>query len=69
MLHQGHKCRCEVVIPESANNVEYTGNWVGARKEKPGTMNSELEAMVGDQGIVGDWVQLGYWRWGLPRLG
>jgi len=43
---------------------------VGARKGKPGTMNSGLEAMVGDQGMMGDDVELGgYWRRGLPGLG
>ena len=35
---------------------------VGVRKGKPGTTNSGLDAMVGDQGTVGDWVWLGYWR-------
>ena len=47
---------------------------MGARKGKPGTMNSKwssgLEAMVGDQGTTGDDVELGgYWRQGLPGLG
>ena len=42
---------------------------MGARKGKLGMTNSGLEAMVGDQGMVGDWVQLGYWRQGLPGLG
>ena len=69
------------VMLVSANEVEYCGDCgmdglgpVGARKEKLGTMNSKwslgLEAMVGDQGTMGDNVGLvGYWRWGLPGLG
>jgi len=43
---------------------------VGARKGKPGMMNSGLEATVGDQGMTGDDVELGgYWRRGLLGLG
>ena len=43
---------------------------VGSRKGKPGMMNSGLEATVGDQGMMGDDVELGgYWRRGLPGLG
>jgi len=43
---------------------------VGLRKGKLGTINSGLEAMVGDQGTTGDNVELGgYWRQGLPGLG
>jgi len=60
------------VMPVSANEVEYHGDYglVGARKGKPGTINSGLEAMVGDQGTMGDDVELGgYWRQGLPGLG
>ena len=45
------------------------GEVAAAIKGKPGTTNSGLEAMVGDQGTVGDWVRLGYWRQGLPGLG
>ena len=45
------------------------GEAVGARKGKPGMMNSGLDATVGNQGMVGDWVRLGYWRQGLPGLG
>ena len=42
---------------------------MGARKGKSGIMNLGLDATVGDQGTVGDWVWLGYWRRGLPGLG
>ena len=43
---------------------------MGLRKGKPGTMNLGLEAMVGDQGMTGDDMELGgYWRQGLPGLG
>ena len=44
------------------------GEAAAATKGKLGTMNSGLEAMVGNQGMVGDWVRLGYWRRGLPGL-
>jgi len=37
----------------------YGGDPVGARKGKLGTMNSGLEAMVGDQETMGDDVELG----------
>ena len=47
-------------MPESANKVEYKGDWVGVRKGKPGTMNLGLKVTVGDQGTVGEWVLLGY---------
>ena len=45
------------------------GEQVGARKEKSGMINLGLEATVGNQGTVGDWVWLEYWRQGLPGLG
>jgi len=72
------------VMLVSANEVEYWGDWgtkmlygpgpVGSRKGKLGMTNSKqslgLEAMVGDQGMMGDDVELGgYWRQGLPGLG
>ena len=45
---------------------------MGSRKGKPGTMNSGLEATVGDQGTTGDDVELmGYWRrgtWIIPSV-
>ena len=47
---------------------------MGSRKGKPGTVNLKgslgLVAMVGDQGTMGDDVELGgYWRQGLLGLG
>jgi len=72
------------VMPALADDVEYWGDWgmkvlygpgpVGSRKGKPGMVNSKwssgLEATVGDQGTIGDNVELGgYWRRGLPGLG
>jgi len=47
---------------------------VGSREGKLGTTNLKgslgLEAMVGDQGMTGDDVEVGgYWRQGLPGLG
>ena len=41
------------VMPALADNVEYL------RNRKSGTMNSGLEATVGDQGMTGDEVELG----------
>ena len=57
------------VILGPADEVAKTGEAVGARKGKLGMTNLGLDATVGDQGMVGDWVRLGYWRQGLLGLG
>jgi len=55
--------------------VDHNTGPVGSRKGKPGMTNSKrslgLEAVVGNQGTMGDdvWEMGGYWSWGLPGLG
>ena len=57
------------VMSGLADDVAKMGEAVGARNGNLGMTNSGLDAIVGNQGTVEDWVWLGYWRQGLPGLG